>query len=103
MCILSMVIDHQHDMWKDRLVPTTPYTLPIEWNGSGTVSTITVEPPITQREIREFRELLRRAREYDAKHNQPDCEMAEKKERLKALLEQLQVTVEDLFNDDDDS
>lgn len=44
-----------------------------------------IGPTITQEEIDEFHKLLERAREYDKKHNEPDCELQEKKDILLAL------------------
>ena len=81
MCVMSMVMQHRQDDWGRRIqeealrlarTPTPP-----------------VVPPVTDREILEFRELLERARKYDREHNQPDCEMEEKKKKLMELAEQL--------------
>lgn len=84
MCVVSMISDHYWDKWKDRTVPMpTPNVFPY-----------VPEPAITDAEIKEFRELLERAREYDKKNNQPDCELQEKKDKLLKLAEQLGVKID---------
>jgi len=45
--------------------------------------------PIPQSEIDEFHILLDRAREYDKRMNQPDCELEEKKQKLLKVAEEL--------------
>lgn len=73
MCTVSMIMDHYNDRWR---VPSKigPVFVPAN--------------PITQDEIDEFRRLLDRAREYDKRHNEPDCELDEKKERLRQLVKE---------------
>jgi hypothetical protein len=88
MCVYSMIVDHKIYEWERRGPwltypddnPVAPY--------APTVSAITPE------EIEEFRRLLNRAREYDKANNQKDCEMEEKKEKLKKLAEELGVVID---------
>jgi len=78
-----MIMEHKYDEWVRRYVPTV--TAPV-W----------VIPQVqlpTQQEIDEFRRLLDRAREYDKRHNEPDCEMEEKRTKLKKLAEELGVDI----------
>lgn len=51
-------------------------------------------PVITAEEIAEFRKLLERAREYDRKHNQPDCELEEKRMKIRELATTLGVEID---------
>ena len=78
MCVLSMVMDAKSWEWEKRypnpLVPAAP--LP------------------TKEEIEEFRRLLERARQYDREHGQPDCELEEKRKKLKDLAKELGVEIE---------
>ena len=75
MCVVSMVMDHYRERWE-----------PMRW--------ITYpEPAITQEEVEEFRRLLDRAREYDKKHNQPDCELDEKRAALKKIAEEMGIDI----------
>lgn len=80
MCVVSMVMDHYWDKWREN-------------PGSITVTPQIVYPP-TQEEVDEFRALLKRAREYDKKHNQPDCELEEKKQKLMKLADELGIKID---------
>jgi hypothetical protein len=82
-----MVIDHYGDEWRRRYWPMGP---------SPFVPTVPVQPvfPLpTQQELDEFRRLLDRAREYDKRNNEPDCEMDEKKKLLKEMADKLGVDI----------
>ena len=86
MCSVSMIMDHQHDIWKDRYftIPTVP----------GFPFQPAPMPPLpTAQEIEEFRRLLDRAREYDRKNNEPDCELEEKRQKLKKMAKELGVDI----------
>lgn len=89
MCVVSNHYDYYYDKWKkyepfewpphiEPLTPLTPYT-PRKF--------------VTQEDIDEFHKLLDRAREYDKKHNQPDCELEEKKEKLRKLAKELGIEI----------
>lgn len=82
MCTVSMIFDHYHDKWQRQTIPPAIPSIP--WTPAFP----------TPEEIAEFRELLERAREYDREHDQPDCETAEKRERLKALADELGIEIE---------
>ena len=79
MCAVSMIMDHYREKWDrhlDHVWPLPP-----------------ASSPIKQEEIDEFKRLLERAREYDRKHNQPDCELDEKRDALKKLAKSLGVEI----------
>lgn len=80
MCVVSMIYDHYYDKFR-------------EWNDRLTPPTYLLAPMPTQAEIDEFRKLLDRAREYDRKHNQPDCELEEKKQKLLKLAKDLGIDI----------
>lgn len=84
MCTVSMIMDHYREQWQPRLDQVIPY--------QGT-TTIMLQPAITPEEIAEFRKLLERAREYDRKNNEPDCELDEKKQALLAIAAKLGVEI----------
>lgn len=70
-----MVSDHYIDRWNQwDQQPSWPVYIP---------------PQISTEEIAEFKRLLERAREYDKAHNEPNCQLDEKKTKLKALLGEL--------------
>jgi hypothetical protein len=83
MCAVSMIMDHFHDKWQQQRPQVFPYPLPAP-----------PQPGITVAEIEEFHQLLERARKYDREHNQPDCELEEKKQRLLKLAEKLGVKID---------
>jgi protein tyrosine phosphatase (PTP) superfamily phosphohydrolase (DUF442 family) len=85
-----MITDHYLQKWE-------PY-VPQIWTDSLTrvasAGNIPVEQtPITQAEVDEFRRLLERAREYDRRNQEPDCEQQEKREALKKIADQLGVDI----------
>lgn len=86
MCVVSMMIDHKTEKWR-QLVPQTtdPYFLQLPYQRS--------QMGPSKAELDEFRELLRKAREYDKKNSEPECEMADKKRILKEIAEKLGVDV----------
>lgn len=92
MCVYSMIVDHYNNEW-GRKRPQFPFPQP-------PLAFPTNPPPnppkplITEEELKRFMELLRRAKEYDEKNNQKDCEMESKKETLRKLAEQLGVKIE---------
>lgn len=79
-----MVTDHYYEKWN--IPQTVPY------------NPLTLQPsiinPITQAEVDEFRKLLERAREYDKKNGEPDCELKEKKDKLLKLAEELSIKID---------
>lgn len=87
MCVVSMVMDHYTDKWNQWNPPIMPYTAePLRY---WPIPIPIPEPKITDEEIREFRKLLERARKYDKDNGEPDCEMEEKKEKLRKLAAEL--------------
>jgi len=79
MCVVSMVMDHYTDRWKP-MIPSQPI--------------LEMIPQIPQADIDEFYKLLERAREYDRKNGEPDCELEEKKEAIRKIAKQLGVEIE---------
>ncbi len=60
MCVMSMIMDHYGDKWQKKLddygpIPNSPFKF-----------TFPIPPTISPEEIKEFRELLDRAREYES-------------------------------------
>jgi hypothetical protein len=82
-----MIYDHYHDKWRN-----PPYTLP---NPPIYIPNLPTPNPgaLTKEEIEEFRKLLERAREYDKQHNHPDCELEEKRRKVKELAKSLGVEI----------
>ncbi len=114
MCVVSMVTDHYTDKWQDRIPWTTTgqgsggllpnqLTPGIGNAGNGYQELLqraaqqqadSKIPAISKEEIKEFRELLERAREYDKRNNEPSCELQEKKEKLLGIVKLLGVEID---------
>lgn len=50
--------------------------------------------PLTDDEIKEFREMIKRAKEYDRKNNEPECPSEEKTAKMVEALKNLGVSQE---------
>lgn len=88
MCVVSMIMDHYGDEWQRRYRQWPILPMP------GINYPIPPAPPApSQAELDEFRRLLERAREYDKRNNEPDCEMADKKRKLLDLAKKLGVNI----------
>lgn len=97
MCVVSMVGDFYDDKWKGQpwYPPTTSVTPSVR---------IVVPPPITReefdalkREVQDMKELLKRAKEYDERNGEPDCEIDEKMEKLRKVAELVGVSLDDVL------
>lgn len=96
MCVYSMIADHYHDKWTNppyqwppvpqpphKVVPVSyPMPLPIPMP-------LPTRRPLTQEEVDEMRELLKKAKKYDEENDEKDCELAHKKEKLRQIAKQL--------------
>jgi hypothetical protein len=82
-------MEHYHDDWYRRFWPPPPPPVYPQ-----IVPVVPVVPMPTPQEIEEFRKLLERARQYDKEHNQPDCELEEKRQKIKKLAEELGIKVD---------
>jgi hypothetical protein len=86
MCVASMTMSHYQNKW--RQPPYSFYPRPM---GQHPRPPYPQQSPITPAEIAEFRELLHRAREYDIKNNEPECDLEEKRADLLALAREFGV------------
>ena len=92
MCVYSMIMDHYDNVW-GRRTSTDPFVKPYEVPNQ-LLFTPVVAPLVTSQEIQEFKELLARAREYDAKNHEPECELESKKLKLRELAKELGVEID---------
>lgn len=105
MCTVSMVGDHYRDIWKQRdwYQPHFPMTPAIPMPGPN--QTIVVQPPSIsraefdelKREVTEMKALLKRAKEYDERNGEPNCEMDEKMAILRKVAELVGVKLDDVL------
>lgn len=84
MCVRSMIMDHYDDKWNKKI--QEPKTIKYE---PGEINI----PYITKEEVEEFRTLLERAREYDKRNNEPNCELESKKKKILDLAKELGVEI----------
>ena len=96
MCVVSNVIDRYYDYWRVPNLPTTPYPYTWPWEDKNPPNRVgswppRTEPRITEKEIKEFKELLEKARKWDEEHNEPDCESDDKINALLDLADELGV------------
>lgn len=82
MCVVSMVMDHYRERWTN-----PPFVYP------PVIPLSQIVNPPTQDEIDEFRRLLDRARKYDKKYGEPDCELDEKRLALKKIANEMGIDI----------
>ena len=105
MCVVSLIYDHYGDKWgkppykQNPFWPDKPWDFPI--NQPNDLDTYLPPAPIlpqpkvpSQDEINEFYELLKKAREYDKKNKEPECESEEKKKKLQKLADEMGIKIE---------
>lgn len=86
MCVVSMVMETYTDRWNRQRI-LGPSTQP-------EILSPPVAPMISPKEVEEFRDLLERAREYDKRRGEPNCELDEKRQALKKIAQELGVEID---------
>lgn len=89
MCVSSFIYDHFHEKWSNPpySIPSQPY-YPNTWPNAPVIPT-----PLTPDEVEDVRKLLEKAKQYDEETGQKDCELEEKKQRLRLLAKELGVEI----------
>ena len=95
MCVVSMVMDHYNDKFKERY--NQYYTYPVYIDPNIYVKKEDFEE--LKKDFEEMKNLLKRAHEYDINNNQPDCHNDEKVAMLKQFAKALGLDVKDIFKD----
>lgn len=89
MCAASVILDYFYDKWRN-----PPYQFReanvFEWPDDYYKQDIMVPP---QEEIEEFQKLYSSLKDYDEKSGQPDCELEEKKNKIKKLASELGIQI----------
>lgn len=93
MCVVSMVADHYNDKWQR-----------VPWIYPPTTTTTTFAKHPTQREfddlkreVVDLKELLKKAKEYDRKNNEPDCEIEEKINKLREIAKIVGIDLDEIL------
>lgn len=91
MCTVSMIGDFYRDKWKEQTwFPPGHYVTPI--------SPVSREEfDALKKEVLDMKELLKRAKAYDERNGEPDCEIAEKMDLLRKVAEMVGVNLEDVL------
>lgn len=100
MCVVSMVGYHYADKWRG-----LPWIEPVvpQWPWTGDEGT-RADSPISRsefdalkREVEEMKALLKRAKDYDERNNEPDCEIDEKMDFLRRVAKLDVVDLDDVL------
>lgn len=92
MCVYSMITDHYQHKWEPWRTPD-----PLDWYPPlPTPPTLPTPEQIKQFEAdaAEMKKLLERAKEYDRRTNQADCESEAKKKALREIAAAMGVEIE---------
>lgn len=96
MCVVSMVGDFYGDKFKKEewkgIFPINPGYFP----PSGVTRE---EFEKLKKEVEEMKDLLKRAKEYDQRTSQPDCEMEDKVAILKKVAQLVGVDLTEIFKE----
>src|SRR4051812_17106789 len=104
MCTVSMVGDFFGDKWKDQ----HPNWFPTTTGGAGGTIPLppfqVVIPEVTRdefealrKEVLDMKELLKRAKAYDERNGEPDCELDSKMALLRAVAKAVGVDLDDVI------
>jgi len=99
MCVVSMVGDHFNQKWDDyfpKPQPLTPWPMPINQHWP-TLPPTREEFNALKKEVEEMKALLIKAKEYDEKHGEPECEVEEKMEKLRKIAELVGISLDDVI------
>lgn len=93
MCSVSMIADFYGDKW--RTIPQFSYPLGVGLMSPNPVNREEFES--LKREVLDMKELLKRAKAYDEKNGQPDCEIDEKMDLLHRVAEMVGINLDDVI------
>lgn len=90
MCVVSMIGDHYNDKWNQ-----PPYQQIFTSTNLSNISR--AEFDALKKEVEEMKQLLIKAKIYDEKNNEPNCEIEEKMETLRKIAELMGVDLNDVL------
>lgn len=92
MCTVSMIGDHFNDKWKQPLYQQIFTNIP---------DVSRAEFEALKKEVEEMKALLKRAKEYDEKNNEPNCEIEEKMAMLRKFADAVGIDLDDVIKKKD--
>lgn len=98
MCVVSMVGDHYADKWQPRIPEWFPYE-PVRNPGVVTplINITREEFDALKQDVEEMKQLLKRAKDYDERNGEPDCEIDEKMDLLRHVAKLVGVDLDDVL------
>jgi hypothetical protein len=96
MCVVSMVGDHFGDKWEPfkQPIPSPVGPFTVSWPTPGPTQ---AEFEALKKEVLDMKELLKRAKIYDEKNNEPNCEIEDKMDFLRKVAALVGVDLDDVF------
>ena len=85
MCVVSFVGDHFQQKWPEPIITWYPPNPTKE------------EFDALKKEVLEMKELLRKAKIYDEKNNEPNCEIEDKMEFLRKVAKLVNIDLDDVL------
>ena len=98
MCTVSMVGDHYRDWWPQKypeVFPSSPAVPKDSWPYLNGISR--EEFDALKRDVEEMKSLLKRAKEYDERNNEPHCEVEEKMDLLRKIAAAVGINLDDVI------
>lgn len=93
MCVVSMIGDHFNEKWEPFKPYVNPYNqLPFQPSVSRQ------EFEALKKEVEEMKKLLIKAKKYDARNNEPNCEIEEKMDFLKKVAALVGIDLDEIIN-----
>jgi hypothetical protein len=102
MCVVSMIADHYADRYRGGTPSWQPNFTPLPHAQGVLVGNPLVtraEFDELRRDMEEMKKLLVRAKDYDARNGEPDCEMDEKVALLRRIAAMVGITLDDIFGE----
>lgn len=92
MCTVSMIGDHFNEKWKQP---------PYQQIFTNIPDVSRAEFEALKKEVEEMKALLKRAKEYDEKNNEPNCEIEEKMAMLRKFADAVGIDLDDVIKKKD--
>jgi len=97
MCVVSMIGDEFTKRWQPYVQPIIPQQHPIDWEKIFSPPPSKSEFDALKKEVELLRDLLKAAKIYDEKNNEPNCEMEDKIVLLKTIAKAMGIDLSEVF------